>query len=154
MGNTPSEELDTISYCKTSKKNDTDDPPSHQENGVIVTKKIKRSELLFDFPLKSPNVIGIDFGTSTLAVSYVTDANPNPTIFKIHEEETDFYAPTVLLIDQDDKVEIGISALRSYTDLEAEIEKSIFFDKVKLELQHNKVNEHNSMTHYVYYYNL
>ena len=146
MGDTTSK-VDTISHG-------VEDPPSYQDNGVIVTQKIKRSELSFEFPPKSPNVIGLDFGTSTLAVSYITDANSNPTIFKIHEEEADFYAPTVLLIDQDHEVEIGINALRRYTDLEVEIEKSVFFDKVKLELQHNKVNECNSMTHYIYYYNL
>lgn len=152
MGNTTSE-VDTISHCETSKKNDTEDPPSYQANGVIVTQKIKRSELPFKFPPKSPNVIGLDFGTSTLAVSYVTDTNQKPTIFKIHEEEADFYAPTVLLIDQDHEVEIGISALRRYTDLEVEIEKSVFFDKVKLELQDNKVNDCNSMKHYIITYN-
>ena len=58
----------------------------------------------------------------------------------IHDEDVDYYTPTVLLIDQDNnKVEIGSRTLSSYTDLVSNVNNSIFLDKVKLELQHDKV---------------
>ena len=94
----------------------------------------------FKFSSKSYNVIGLDFGTSTLVVSYVTRAKPEPRLVKILEEDIDYYAPTVLLIDENNKVEIGNEALSRYTDLDVHNFKCItFFEKVKLELQHNKV---------------
>ena len=110
-------------------------------NGVSEVQKVERPERLVELvgSQKSKNVIGIDFGTSTLAVCFVTCDKDEIFKFKIHDEDVDYSTPTVLLIDQDNKVEIGSRALSSYTDLVSDVNKSIFFDKVKLELQHNKV---------------
>ena len=108
-------------------------------SGVRAAKKVKKSELPFEFTKRSDNVIGLDFGTSTLAISYVTSSNSIPTNIKIHPHDLVYYAPTILLIDELKAVDIGSTALRRYTDLEIEVTRSIFFEKVKLELQHNKV---------------
>ena len=109
-----------------------------KDDGAPQTQKVKKSE--FAFSSKSNNVIGLDFGTSTLVVSYVTRANPEPRLVKILEEDIEYCTPTVLLIDDNNKVEIGNEALSHYADLEVDNFKCItFFEKVKLELQHNKV---------------
>ena len=108
------------------------------ENGLNVALQVKKSELAL--PSKSNNVIGLDFGTSTLVVSYVTSTNPKPREVKIFEEDINYSTPTVLLIDQDNKEDIGNEALSRYADLEVNFELGItFFEKIKLELQHNKV---------------
>ena len=94
----------------------------------------------FGFTSKYNNVIGLDFGTSTLVVSYVTPTDPEPREVKILEEDIDYCTPTVLLIDENNRVKIGNEALSRYVDLDVENFKQItFFEKIKLELQHNKV---------------
>ena len=113
---------------------------SYHNNGVPFVQKVKRSELGLQFPPKSKNVIGLDFGTSTIAVCYVTSASDRLYQLKLQEEDVNFKTPTVLLIDERNRVEIGSRALRRYTRLEIDVNNSVFFDKVKLELQHNKVN--------------
>ena len=107
------------------------------KNGLPVAQKVKKSELTL--PSKSNNIIGLDFGTSTLVVSYVTRTKPEPRLVKILEVDIDYYSPTVLFID-DNNVEIGNEALLRYASLDVDNFKCItFFEKVKLELQHNKV---------------
>ena len=114
-------------------------------NGVSLIEKVKRADLPFKFS-RSDNVIGLDFGTSTVAASYVTSTEPSPQKIKIHQQDTVYYSPTVLLIAESPgkkfNVDIGIKALRQYTELEVDVTNTevIFFEKVKLELQHNKVN--------------
>ena len=108
------------------------------DNSLTIVQKLKKSELAL--PSRSDNVIAIDFGTSTLVVSYVTSASPVPNNFKILEEDIDYSTPTVLLIDENNKVEVGNEALSRYVDLDVNNFKRItFFEKVKLELQHNEV---------------
>ena len=85
------------------------------------------------------DIIGLDFGTSTLAVSYMTSASDKIHKFRICSVDADFYTPTVLLFDEN-KVEIGSRALINYTKLQHNVSKSTFFERVKLELQHDKVN--------------
>ena len=107
------------------------------DDGLKVAQKVKKSELAL--PSKSNNIIGLDFGTSTLVVSCVTPASDVPKKVRIFEEDIDYSTPTVLFIEND-KVEIGNEALSRYTDLDVDNFKCIiFFEKVKLELQHNKV---------------
>ena len=115
-------------------------PKSHR-NGVSVVQEVKRSDFVegLQFSQKSKNIIGIDFGTSTLAVCFVTSDEDKVYSFKIHDEETDYSTPTILLIDQDNKIEIGSRAYSCYTDLATDVNNIIFFDKIKLELQHDKV---------------
>ena len=108
-------------------------------NSISIIQMVKRSELGLQFPPKSKNVIGIDFGTSTLAVCFVTSAKDELYSFRIHDEDADYSTPTILLIDQDNKIEIGGRAYSCYTDLATDVNNIIFFDKVKLELQHDKV---------------
>ena len=108
------------------------------DDGLKVAQKVEKSEI--SLPSKSNNVIGLDFGTSTLVVSYVTSTSPAPKEVKILEEDIDYCTPTVLLIDDNNKVKIGNEALSSYAGLDVDNFKCItFFEKVKLELQHNKV---------------
>ena len=117
-----------------------DESPRYYNNGVKFVEKVKRSESGSKLSPKSENVIGLDFGTSTIAVCYVTSASDKLYKFKIQDEDADYSTPTVLLIDQDNKIEIGSRALRRYIRLEVDVNNSIYFDKVKLKLQHNKVN--------------
>ena len=145
--NNYSDEMDSNSLKSTASSDSEEDSAMKRDkslryhnNGVEFVEKVKRSELRLQFPPKSKNVIGVDFGTSTIAVCYVTSASDTVYQFKIQEEDTDYSTPTVLLIDQDNKVEIGIRALRRYTRLGVDVNNSIFFDKIKLELQHDKVN--------------
>ena len=112
----------------------------YHNNGVQFVQTVKVSEPESLFLPKAKNVIGLDFGTSTIAVFFVTSASDKFYQFKIQEDDVNFYTPIVLLIYEHDKVEIGSRALRYYTRLEVDVNNSIFFDKVKLELQHNKVN--------------
>ena len=111
-------------------------------NGASYVTKVNRSDLPVRFPPKPDNVIGVDFGTSTLVVSYMISGSKHckPYIYKICEWDRDRYTPTVLLIDEDGKVDIGSRALSRYTKLQCEVSKSIFFKGVKLELQHGEVN--------------
>ena len=119
---------------------ETDSISKSYSTSVSLIQMVKRSELGLQLPSKSNNVIGLDFGTSTLVVSYVTPTNPEPRVVRILEEDIDYYTPTVLLIDDNNKVEIGNEALLRYTDLDVDNFKHItFFEKVKLELQHNEV---------------
>ena len=118
----------------------SDKSPSYYNNGVKFVEKVETSGLGLQFLPKSKNIIGLDFGTSTIAVCFVTSAYDEVYKFKIHDEDADYSTPTVLLIDQDNKIEIGSRALSYYTDLVTDVNNIIFFDKVKLELQHNKVN--------------
>ena len=111
----------------------------YHNNGAKFVEKVKISKSGSMLSPKSKNVIGLDFGTSTIAVCYVTSASDKLYQFKIQGEDEDFYTPTVLLIDEHNKVEIGSRALRRYIRLEVDVDNSIFFDNVKLELQHNKV---------------
>ena len=132
--------LDRMGNSNTNRKGDSA-PQAQDEksdNCLPVVQKVKKSELAL--PSKSNNVIGLDFGTSTLVVSYVTSASPVPKEVKILEEDIDYSTPTVLLIDENNKVEVGNEALLRYTDFDVNNFKRItFFEKVKLELQHNKV---------------
>ena len=92
----------------------------YHNNGVqfVQTVKVSESESLF-LP-KSKNVIGLDFGTSTFVVCYVTSANNKLYQFKIQEEDVNFYTPTALLIYEHNKVEIGSRALDCYGYLEVD----------------------------------
>ena len=119
---------------------ETDSISKRYSNSVSIIQMVKRSEFGLQLPPKSYNVIGLDFGTSTLVVSHVTPTNPEPRLVRFFEEDIDYCTPTVLLIDDNNKVEIGNEALSRYTDLDVDNFKCItFFEKVKLELQHNKV---------------
>ena len=108
-------------------------------NGVYTADKVAKDSLRFDFPEHGENVIGVDFGTSTLAVAYVTADSHDTYLFKIDDKQSDSYVPTVLLVEGNGDVEIGFRAQERYTELEADIGTCVFFNKVKLELQHNKV---------------
>ena len=111
-------------------------------NGASYVKKVNRSDLPVRLSPKSDNVIGVDFGTSTLVVSYVTSGSKQlkPYNFKICVSDPEFYTPNVLLINENGKVDIGSRALSSYTKFECDVSKSTFFEKVTLDLQHDKVN--------------
>lgn len=111
-------------------------------NGVSRAKTLNRSDLpkSVSYTQKSDNVIGLDFGTSTLAVSFVTSGSKEPYKFRVCKSEVDHFSPTVLLIDENGKVDIGSKALMRYTKLQHNVSKSTFFEQIKLELQHDKVN--------------
>ena len=111
-----------------------------RENSLKVAQQVKKSKLPLPSKSNAKSLIGLDFGTSTLVVSYVTPTNPEPKEFKILEADIDYCTPTVLFIDDNNRVEIGNEALSRYADLDVDNFKCItFFEKVKLELQHNKV---------------
>ena len=132
--------MESDRQVEMSYHSDSSSKPLHP-NGISIVEKIERPVELIGLQ-KSQNVIGIDFGTSTLAVCFVTSAKDEVYKFRIHDEDVDYYTPTALLIDQDKKAEIGSKALSRYINLAMvkDVNNSIFFDKVKLELQHNKVH--------------
>ena len=107
---------------------------SKYENGLERATPVKRSEVQW-CPKRKEKVLAIDFGTSTLAVSYKADGKVIDVI--LQQASRDAYIPTVLLVKPDNTVEIGEIALLQYTRLQS---YSIFFDRVKLELQHDQVN--------------
>ena len=110
---------------------ETDNISKRYSNSVSIIQMVKRSELGLQFPSKSNNVIGLDFGTSTLVVSYVTPTNPEPRLVKISQEDIDYCTPTVLFIDDNNKVEIGNEALSHYTDLDVDNFKCITFFEMR-----------------------
>ena len=89
-------------------------------NSVSVVQMVERSELGLQFSPRSKNLIGIYFGTSTIAICFMISASDRLYQFKIQEEDVDFYIPTVLLIDEHNKVEIGSRALDCYAYLEVD----------------------------------
>ena len=108
-------------------------------NGALYATKVNKSDLPVRFPPKSDKVISVDFGTSTLVICYITPGS-KPYNFKIYEGDKDYYTPTVLLVDENGKVDIGSRALTRYIKFDCDVSKSTFFERVKLELQHDKVN--------------
>ena len=118
----------------------TDAPRSHTKfpNGTRKVVPIKSSTIDW-YPERQQDVIAIDFGTSTLAVAY--KVNGKVEDLRIQEDCTDAYVPTVLLIKQDGTVEIGERALLQYSRLEnVDVETCLFFERVKLQLQNDKVH--------------
>ena len=112
-------------------------------NGVEGARKYAASNLdTKHFPRINPDVIAIDFGTSTLAAAYRKQQDRVPQILRFHENLN--YVPTVLLIKRDDTenkmvTEIGQRALYQYTRFLVDPSTCVFFHKVKLELQHDEV---------------
>lgn len=86
-----------------------------------------------------PDAIGIDFGTSTLAVAYKVEGTVHP--LNIQEECHDAYVPTVLLMTKNSgQLEIGHRALKNYCQCGiAEETDCIFFKQVKLQLHDDEV---------------
>ena len=112
-------------------------------NGVPKATKCPATNLdTKHFPRMNPDIIAIDFGTSTLAAAYSTQRDRVPQILRFHENLN--YVPTVLLIKRDDEenkmvTEIGQRALHQYSTFAVDLSTSVFFHKVKLELQHDEV---------------
>ena len=106
-------------------------------NGTERAQRVSTSALWW-YPSKSESVIAIDFGTSTLSVAY-RGADGKVNDIKIQDETC---VPTYLLITSkrtgEMVAEIGKIALQQYK--KANHENAIFFEKVKLELQHRQVN--------------
>lgn len=109
---------------------------SLHQNGTPKISPVKRSYVEW-YPEKQLDVIGIDFGTSTLALAYKVNGKVNPLY--IQEECTNAYVPTVLLVMKNGHVEVGDRALQQYCRLESITDDCIFFERVKLHLQHDKV---------------
>ena len=110
------------------------------KNGTVKVDRVAKSKLSWYPRSRSNDVIAIDFGTSTLAVAYrVGDEEVKDLpIQRVHN------VPSVLLIKPDKSTgvlmtAIGIDALKQYSKKMIDISKCLFFDKVKLELQHNQV---------------
>lgn len=105
-------------------------------NGILRSVPVKKSSIEW-YPEKQIDVIGIDFGTSTLAVAYKVKGKVSE--LRIQEESAFAYVPTVLLVmKRGHRVEIGDRALQQYCNSETTNE-CIFFERVKLHLQHDKV---------------
>lgn len=109
---------------------------SYYQNGTPKISLVKRSSVDW-YPEKQLDVIGIDFGTSTLALAYKVNGVVYP--LNIQEECTDAYLPTVLLVMKNGNVEVGDRALQQYCRLKNFPNDCIFFERVKLHLQHDKV---------------
>ncbi len=114
-------------------------PPSFP-NGTCKQHPVPTSDIRW-LPQKRSSVIAIDFGTSTLALAYKLADDEEVHDLNIQEENNTAYVPTVLLINPDNTVEIGESALHDYTRQETvDVSKSLFFERVKLTLQNDKVH--------------
>ena len=111
-------------------------------NGTALARRISTSSLGWYPQRKSKPVIAIDFGTSTLAVAY---GIPNEKGMKINciKLNSESYLPTLLLMMSNRTgaivAAIGKVALREYCNKSNDVNEMIFFEKVKLELQHNQV---------------
>ena len=105
-------------------------------NGTKKAMKVLKSDVKW-YDSHHDNVIAIDFGTSTLTVAYQMDGGE---VFSLPIQEDIRCIPTILLIRRDGTVEIGGKALSQYSRQEVDISSTIFFEKVKLELQHNMVS--------------
>ncbi len=109
---------------------------THYDNGSIKAKKVMKSTVDW-YDRQTDNVIAIDFGTSTLAVAYQLNGGD---VYDLPIQEDRKCIPTVLLMKKNGTYEIGEKALCQYGRLEVDIATSVFFEKVKLELQHDRVS--------------
>ena len=115
-------------------------------NGTKKAKKVLKQDVDW-YDGQPDKVIAIDFGTSTLAVAW---QNETGQVFDLPIQEYRT-VPTVLLIKGNNRAEIGEKALVEYgnpdgnnvmddaTETQGAAFVPIFFDKVKMELQHEKV---------------
>ena len=119
-------------------------------NGTALARRISTSSLEWYPRRKSKPVIAIDFGTSTLAVAYgIPNEKGKMEINCIGEPDW-----TLLLTSRRTGTIVattGKMALQKYGNNKSkdEMNELIFFEKVKLELQHNQVISYNNN----YYYN-
>ena len=111
-------------------------------NGTVKVDRVAKSDpKLGWYPCSRSDVITIDFGTSTLAVAYrVGDGQVKDLPIQRGERNV----PSVLIMKPDKTTglfvtDIGINALEQYSRQMSDISKCVFFNKVKLELQHNQV---------------
>lgn len=111
---------------------------SKHRNGVAKVTEKPRSEVPW-LPQRNKNVIAIDFGTSTLAVSYMTDGATQCKDIILTEATGVKSAPTVLYIGREGTTIIGDPAIKKFTDLgksdDSNVTKVQFFHKVKLGLR-------------------
>ena len=105
-------------------------------NGTKKAKKVLKQDVDW-YDGQPDKVIAIDFGTSTLAVAW---QNETGQVFDLPIQEYRT-VPTFLLIKGNNRAEIGEKALVEYGNPETQSAAfvPIFFDKVKMELQHEKV---------------
>lgn len=107
------------------------------DNGLKKIIPVKKTDIKW-YPSRKEKVLAIDFGTSTLAVSYVTPTSKGPLSIKLDESSRDPYIPTILLIENNE-IHVGELALISYTRVFHE--NPLFFDRVKLELHDDEVSQ-------------
>ena len=113
---------------------------SSYPNGLERIVPVMKTEVPW-CPKRKKKVIAIDFGTSTLAVSYKTHTQGRVIDVPIEKAANKSFIPTVLLIKSDNSVEIGELALLQYTRLDDDDTSDyLFFDRVKLELQNDEVH--------------
>ena len=113
---------------------------SSYPNGLERIVPVKKTEVPW-CPKRKTKVIAIDFGTSTLAVSYKTHTHGRVIDVPIEKSSNKSFIPTVLLIKSDSYVEIGELALLQYTRMDDDdTSDCLFFDRVKLELQNDEVH--------------
>ena len=111
-------------------------------NGTKKAKKVLKRDVNW-YDGQRNRVIAIDFGTSTIAVAWQDEIG---TVFDLPIHENSKSIPTVLLVKGNNRTEIGERALIDYGDYQADIPGEatpVFFETVKMELQHEKVFNNN-----------
>lgn len=105
------------------------------DNGTKKAKKVLKKGVDW-YDGQKNRVIAIDFGTSTLAVAWLDEGGQ---IYDLPIQEGKKYIPTVLLIKGNNRTEVGERALVEFGK-QLEDNSAIIFEKIKMELQHTKVN--------------